>query len=90
MPILRILCYNGSLVTWTVISLTAASSYISMSGFALSYVASMFILMILYDTDLSSLYHLGTDLVENTVPVAVQLLRLCLFGWQHDRYWAAA
>jgi hypothetical protein len=24
MPILRLLCYNGSLVTWTVVSLTVA------------------------------------------------------------------
>jgi hypothetical protein len=29
MPILRILCYNGSLVTWTVVSLTAAKSSVS-------------------------------------------------------------
>jgi hypothetical protein len=51
MPILCILCYNGSLVTWTVVSLTAAKCkhfILSMSGFAFSYTVNMFILMILY------------------------------------------
>jgi hypothetical protein len=51
MPILRILCYNGSLITWTVVSLTAAKFkplIFSMSGFALFYTANMFILMISY------------------------------------------
>jgi hypothetical protein len=50
-PISLILRYNGSLVTWTVVSLTTAKFkplIFSMSGFALSYAASMFILMILY------------------------------------------
>jgi hypothetical protein len=45
------LCYNGSLVTWTVVSLTAAKFkplIFSMSRFVLSYAANMFILMILY------------------------------------------
>jgi hypothetical protein len=40
MLILLILCYNGSLVTWTVVSSTAAKCkplIFSMSGFALSY-----------------------------------------------------
>jgi hypothetical protein len=39
MSILRILCYNGSFVTWTVVSLTTAKFkplIFSMSGFALS------------------------------------------------------
>jgi hypothetical protein len=52
MPILHILCYNGSLVTWMVVSLTTAKFnhlIFSMSGFASSYTANMFILMILYD-----------------------------------------
>jgi hypothetical protein len=52
MPTLRILCYNGSLVTSTVISLTTAKFkclIFSMSGFALSYTENMFILIILYD-----------------------------------------
>jgi hypothetical protein len=52
MPILRILCYNGSLVTWTVVSLTTAKFKpltFSTSGFTLSYTANIFILMILYD-----------------------------------------
>jgi hypothetical protein len=51
MHILRILCNNGSLVTWKVVSLTAAKFKLLyfMSRFALSYAANMFILMILYD-----------------------------------------
>jgi hypothetical protein len=52
MSILRILCYNGSLVTCRVVRLTAAKFkplILSMSGFALSYAANMFIFMILYD-----------------------------------------
>jgi hypothetical protein len=52
MPILRVLCYNGSLVSWTVATLTTAKFeplLFSMSGFTLSYAANMFILMILYD-----------------------------------------
>jgi hypothetical protein len=47
-----ILCYNGSLVTWTVVSLTTAKFkplIFSVFGFALSYTANMFILVILYD-----------------------------------------
>jgi hypothetical protein len=50
MPILFIVCYNGSLVTWTVVSLTAAKLkplIFSVSAFALSYATNMFILMIL-------------------------------------------
>jgi hypothetical protein len=52
MSILRIFCYNGSLVTWTIASLTAAKFkhlIFSISGFVLSYMANMFILMTLYD-----------------------------------------
>jgi hypothetical protein len=48
MPILHILCYNGSLVTWMVISLTTAKFkplIFPMFGFNLSYTANM----ILYD-----------------------------------------
>jgi hypothetical protein len=51
-PILRIICYNGSLVTRSVVSLPTAKFkplIISMSGFTLSYTPNMFILMILYD-----------------------------------------
>jgi hypothetical protein len=56
MPIMRIFFYNGILVTWTVVSLTIAKFkplLFSMSGFALSYTATMFILTILYDFCLS-------------------------------------
>jgi hypothetical protein len=46
MHILLILCYNGSLVTWTVVMLTAAKfKPLIFSGFALSYAANMFICM---------------------------------------------
>jgi hypothetical protein len=51
-PVLLILRYNGSLVTWAVVSLTAAKFKplaFSVSGFALSYDANMVILIILYD-----------------------------------------
>jgi hypothetical protein len=52
MPILRILRYNGSLVTLTVVSLTTGKfkpHRFSISGFALSYSANVFIAIILYD-----------------------------------------
>jgi hypothetical protein len=52
MPILHILLYNGSLVTWKVASLTTAKFMplvFSVSDFALFYTVNMFILMILYD-----------------------------------------
>jgi hypothetical protein len=51
MSILLILCYNVSFVTWTIVNLTATKFkplIFSTSGFALSYAANMFILMILY------------------------------------------
>jgi hypothetical protein len=54
MPFLHILCYNGSLVTWTVVSLTTAKFkplIFSMSGFTLSYTANMFILMIPHESE---------------------------------------
>jgi hypothetical protein len=52
MHILLILRYNCRLVTWTVVSSTTTKFkplIFYMSGFALSYTANMFILMILYD-----------------------------------------
>jgi hypothetical protein len=52
MSISPILCYNGSLVTWTVVSLTTAKFkplICCVSRFVLSYTTDMFILMILYD-----------------------------------------
>jgi hypothetical protein len=45
-------CYNGSFVTWMVISLTTVKFkplIFSVPGFALTYAANMIILMILYD-----------------------------------------
>jgi hypothetical protein len=52
MSSLIVLCYDGILVTWTVVSLTAAKFkplIFSASGFALSYTGNMSLLMILYD-----------------------------------------
>jgi hypothetical protein len=52
MPILSILCYNGSLVTLTVISLTTTKFkplIFSVFGFALSYAGNVFNHMILCD-----------------------------------------
>jgi hypothetical protein len=52
MLMLCILCYNGSLVIWKVVSLTNVKFsplIFYMSGFALSYTTNVFILMILYD-----------------------------------------
>jgi hypothetical protein len=52
MHILRILCYNGSLVTSMVVNLTTAKFkplVFSMSDIALSHTANMFMLLILYD-----------------------------------------
>jgi hypothetical protein len=51
MPILRVLCYNGSLVTWTVVSLTTTKFQplaFSTSGLALPYSANMLVLMTYY------------------------------------------
>jgi hypothetical protein len=50
MPFLFILCYNGNLVAWMVVRLATVkfkALIFSMSGFALSYTANMFILTIL-------------------------------------------
>lgn len=52
MSILLILWYNGNSVTWIVVHLANAELkplIFSMSAFALSYAAHMFILMTLYD-----------------------------------------
>jgi hypothetical protein len=51
MSIARILCYNGNLFAWTVVSLTTAKFKpltFCVPGFTLSYTTNMFILMILY------------------------------------------
>jgi hypothetical protein len=51
MPILRVLCYNGSLVTWTVVAWPPPSLSLlySLSGFAFSYLTNMYILIIPYE-----------------------------------------
>jgi hypothetical protein len=70
-PIISSSCYNSILVTWTVVCLTAAMFkhlIFPMSGFALSSFANICIFMILY---------LGTNLVENTVPLLRSHLLVC-------------
>jgi hypothetical protein len=65
--ILRISCYNGGLVTWTVLSLTTAKFkplVFSLCGFALSYSANIFILINFvraFKTAGPSLYNYGTE-----------------------------
>jgi dUTPase len=55
-PVLLILCYNGSLVTRTVVSLTTKFNSLilvfSVSGFALSFGVKILNLMVLYDVSL--------------------------------------
>jgi hypothetical protein len=74
--ILFILCYNGSLVTWTVVSLTTAKfkPLIFSVCFTLSYTANIIILMILYDSCLLPAQFcyiiVYTRKVENCVQIA--------------------
>jgi hypothetical protein len=73
-----ILCYNGSLVTWTVLSSTNAKFVpliFSVSGFTVSYTANVFILIILYDFCLLELGR-SRDIASeptkyNTIPPSV-------------------
>jgi hypothetical protein len=63
-PILRNLCYNDSLITWTVVSLTTFKFkplIFCMSVVAFSYTANMFILMILWEPSSQSQNHIATD-----------------------------
>jgi hypothetical protein len=83
MPILRILCYNGSLVISTVVTLTAVKFeplifYISV--FALSYVVNMFILMILYDFCLSPVQFCCIIVYIQKVESCVQIEDRCALG----------
>jgi hypothetical protein len=76
MPVLRILCYNGSSVTWTVVSLTTAKFkplIFSMAGFALAYTTNMFILTILYDFCLSPAQFCYTIVYMRKVESRVQI-----------------
>jgi hypothetical protein len=77
MSILFISCYNGSLVTSTVVSLTAAKFkplIFSVPGFALLYAANIFSLMNLYDFWLlpAQFYHIIVYIrnVESLVQIA--------------------
>jgi hypothetical protein len=80
MPIVCILCYNGSLVTWRVVSLTAAKFkplIFSTSGFDLSYIANMFILMILYDFCLLPALFCYMVIYVWKVESGVQIMKWC-------------
>jgi hypothetical protein len=78
MFILRILHYNGSLVTWTVVSLTTVKFkplICSMSGFALSYNANMLILVILHD-----FYFLHAQFCYIIVYIIIIIIIICGVG----------
>jgi hypothetical protein len=63
MPYFGSLCYNGSLDTWTVVCLTAAKFkplIFSVTGFALSNIANIFVNMIL-STESESEAYITTD-----------------------------
>jgi hypothetical protein len=80
MPFLLILCYNYSLVTWMVVCLTAAEfkrHTFSMSIFALSYAANMFILMILYEFCLSQAQFCYIIIYIEKVESCMQITDLC-------------
>jgi hypothetical protein len=81
MPILRILCYNGSLVIWKVVSFTIKVSPLifSMYGFALSYAMNMFILMIMYDFCLlpAQFYYVILIIYVGKVEIRVQIADRC-------------
>jgi hypothetical protein len=80
MPILRILYYNGSLVTWPVVSLTTAKfkpHILSVSGFPFSYTTNMFILMILYDFCLLPAHFYYIILYKGNVKSRVQIADPC-------------
>jgi hypothetical protein len=80
MPLVLILCYNGRLVTWTVVSLTTAKFKpitFSTSGFALSYADTMFILMILYDFCLLPAQFCCTIVYIRKVKSRVQIADRC-------------
>jgi hypothetical protein len=65
-PIISSYCYSSSLVTWTVICLTAAKFkplIFSVSGFALSNVANISIFIYRF---MFLLYNLGSDHTENS------------------------
>jgi hypothetical protein len=49
MPVLRILCYNGGIVTWTFVSLTTVKFRALILSMSLSYITGIFIPMIFYD-----------------------------------------
>jgi hypothetical protein len=74
------LCYNGSLVTWTVVSLPAAKFkplIFSMSRFALSNAANMFNLMTLYDFCLLPAQFCYIIVHIRKVESRVQIVNLC-------------
>jgi hypothetical protein len=81
------LCYDGSLFAWTVVSVTIAKFkplILSMYGFALSYAANMFFLMILYDFCLSAqvcYITVYTWKIESRMQIADRCAPLENFHW---------
>jgi hypothetical protein len=80
--IMPIVSYNGSLVTWTAVGLTAAKFkplIFSVSGFALSYTANMFILVVLYDFCLlpAQFYYIIGYICGGAVENRVQIADRC-------------
>jgi hypothetical protein len=78
MPILHILCYNGSLVTLTVVSLTTAKfkpHIFLISG--LSYTVTMLIRMISYDFCLLPAQFCYTIVHRKKDEVCVQITHRC-------------
>jgi hypothetical protein len=97
LTILFTLCYNGSLVTWTVVSLTAAKFKLlifSVSGFPLSYAANRVILMILYDLCLfpAQFCYIIAYLrkVESRVQIADRCAPWKMFQWCGESYFTGA
>jgi hypothetical protein len=89
MPILHILCYISSLVTWTLVSSTIAKFkplIFSVSGFTLSYTTNMFILMILYDFCLLPAEFCCIIIYIQKVESCVHLCTLESFQWCTEPY----
>jgi hypothetical protein len=97
MPILLVLCCNGSSVTWTVVSLTTVKFQLlifSVSGFALSYTTNMFIIMILYDFSLlpAQFCYIIVYIrkVESLVQIADRYAPWKIFHWCGERCYEGA
>jgi hypothetical protein len=77
---IQCICYNGSLVSWTVVSLTTAKFkplIIYISSFALSYTTNILILIILYDFCLLPAQFCYIIVYIRKVESRVQIVDLC-------------